>query len=102
MINIDWLEPWEEIDNNNTYFDEQLIRELSQGHLLYGLKCKAIGRRGDCDDVVYEVSDVNIKYAIVHLTYSNYRTDNRYPRVKIFDSLKDFQCEIEQDHNKWI
>ncbi len=45
MINIDWLEPWEEIDNNNTHFDEQLIRELSQGHLLYGLKCKAIGRR---------------------------------------------------------
>ncbi len=50
--------------------------------------------------MIYEVSAVNIKYAIVHLTYSNYRTDNRYPRIKIFESLKDFQCEIEQDHNE--
>jgi hypothetical protein len=37
--------------------EQGLYRELAEGHPLYGLQVRALGRRQDCDDVLLAVEN---------------------------------------------
>lgn len=89
---LNWLEPWDELCTTSFSFENELYKEIGEHHILYGKKVTAIGRRYDCDDFLFKVHDSEIRYAVVHLTYSMKREENpMYPRTKVF-----------KDMNEWI
>lgn len=67
---IDWLEPWEPLCTAPDCFENELYHEVCEHHILFGRKVSAIGRRYDCDDILFQVLDTDFNYAVVHLTYS--------------------------------
>lgn len=105
MVNdINWLEPWDSLCTEASSFEKELYSEVGKQHILYGKKVKAIGRRYDCDDILFKVCDSELSFAVVHLTYSNKREeDSKYPRTKIYKDLHDWitNC-MTPDHLKYV
>jgi hypothetical protein len=88
---IDWLEPWDAITSDSKYFEDELEREVAEGHILHGKAFNAIGRRYDCDDVLYQIHHPDFNYATVHLTYSKRRENNpTFPLTKTYLTLSDW------------
>ena len=79
---IDFLDPWTEVEAKG-FFEEELARELSNTHPLFGKTVKAIARRIDNDDVLFEIGKEEM--AVVHLTYSGNKEDSIYPRTTIYN-----------------
>jgi hypothetical protein len=68
---MEWVEPWYSIAGNEKLTLElELARELTAGHPLYGAPVSALGRRLDCDDVLFGLTDGTGRVALVHLTWS--------------------------------
>jgi hypothetical protein len=63
-----WLAPWEAVGDGSA-LEAELRREVSSGHPLYGLPAVAVGRRTDCDDVLFRVDHASGRLAVVHLTW---------------------------------
>lgn len=63
---------------------QELVKELSQEHILYGTKAQAIAKREDNDDVVFWISAID-QYAVVHLTYAQ-ETSKTFPITKLFSA----------------
>jgi hypothetical protein len=55
--NINWLEPWDSLCVDPSCFEKELYKEVGAQHILYGKKVTALGRRYDCDEVLFQVSD---------------------------------------------
>lgn len=66
--------------------EDELARELSLGHALYGMRVAAIARRTDRDDVLFELRDSPPKCAVVHLTYQP-ESSPEWPIARIFESI---------------
>ncbi|WP_324728257.1 hypothetical protein VO178_15650 [Lysinibacillus fusiformis] len=62
--------------------NDELKKELSQQHILYGKKAIVVARREDNDDVIFWIETMN-KYAVVHLTYSK-ETTSEYPVTSLY------------------
>lgn len=62
--------------------NEELKREISRNHILFGKKAVAVARREDNDNVVFWVNDIQ-RYAVVHLTYSK-EASGEFPRPNLF------------------
>jgi hypothetical protein len=62
--------PWHKEDQP---LHEELRRELSGRHQLYGVTARAVARRQDNDDVLFELfgSNAPAEFAMVHLTGSS-------------------------------
>jgi hypothetical protein len=92
--NLQWLTPWEPVDDSNPPLVAELKKELGSNHVLHGLEFVAIGRRVDCDDVLFGTSDQTKPLAVVHLTWTgNTEADPRWPTTAIY---KDWQDWIDQ------
>ncbi len=63
------LKPWDKLNTEASSIEIELYKEIGTYHILYGKKVKAIGRRYDCDDILFQVHDAEFKFAVVHLTY---------------------------------
>ena len=102
-INIDWLEPWDSLCVNTEYFEKQLYKEVGKTHILYGKQVKAIGRKYDCDDYLFRVTDTEFTYAVVHLTYSTNNNSPNYPRTRVYKDLNDWinNC-MKPDHDLYM
>lgn len=71
---MNWLAPWHSIADDAAQvagMERELGRELSAGHPLYGLPVRALGRRQDCDDVLFAIADGTGRVAVVHLTWTH-------------------------------
>ena len=104
MVNFEWLEPWDSLYTEPTSFEKELYCEVGNQHILYGKRVKAIGRRYDCDDFLFQVFDVEFGYAVVHLTFSNKTEGNpNYPRTKVYKEFNDWfnQCMLA-DHSVYL
>jgi hypothetical protein len=66
---VEWSEPWQPVDDEETALADELRRELSSNHALFGREVAAVARRIDCDDVLFLVSDPAHPLAVVHLTW---------------------------------
>lgn len=65
-----WLEPWEEIPNADIlFFKEQLVKEITLSHTLFGRQLLPIGRSSANDDILISIGSG--KFAVVHLMWSN-------------------------------
>lgn len=90
-LNFNWLEPWDKLHTEASSLEKELYEEVGTSHVLYGKKVTAIGRRFDCDDVLFQVHDAEFKYAVVHLTYSTETEENPiFPHTTIYIDLNDW------------
>lgn len=102
--NINWLEPWDSLCTEPSSFEIELYKEVGEQHILYGKKVSTVGRRYDKDDILFQVHDSNLYFAVVHLTYSNKRDVNpKFPQTKIYRDLDDWinNCMLP-DHAEYI
>jgi hypothetical protein len=72
----------------------EMRRETSPGHALYGIAFTVIGRSQARDDVLLKVGD---RWALVHLTWSGKSEVPPWPRCVIFDSASDVQQALAID-----
>ena len=82
---------WRAIDGADAKaMETELHRELPAGHVLVGRTVRAIARRDDRDDVLFQDSDGSIFF--VHLTYA-VETDPQWPFTKTYDNLTAFRAD---------
>jgi hypothetical protein len=81
-------EPWIEVSSSlERELEAELARELSADHVLAGKTVRAIARRSDNDDVLFEVAGTG--YAVVHLTWRRTREESgAWPSTALFSSLE--------------
>ena len=101
---IEWLEPWDSLCTEPSSFEEELYKEIGEGHILYGKNVSAMGRRYDKDDFLFLIDDSDFSFAVVHLTFSRKRENNpNFPTTKVFKNLDDWteNCMMP-DHEEFM
>ena len=84
---IQWRKPWAATSPEQAAQAEaEFLRELCDGHVLFGRTVAAIGFRQDCDDVLFYLGDSTPSFAVAHLTFQR-ETQPRWPETALFDSL---------------
>lgn len=104
MDKIDWLEPWGSVNSDPDYFEKELYNEVGKNHILYGKKVSAIGRRYDCDDILFQVFDSKFIYVVVHLTFTRKTEDSiQYPKTTTYKDLNSWinECMIPV-HSEYV
>jgi hypothetical protein len=90
-MDINWAEPWGPLAPAAGDLRAELHRELSPSHPLFGVTVAAIGRRSDCDDVLFQLLDGSNRVAVVHLTWRGRpEEDSRWPDTVVYGSLQDW------------
>ncbi|MCW7541470.1 hypothetical protein OOT46_27040 [Aquabacterium sp. A7-Y] len=102
---MEWLEPWSSTEGmEDTYrraFSDQLAKEISPGHELYGKQVRLIAR-GNGDDALFELLDGTGRVAEVHLVWQGRQTPP-WPSSAIFPSLEDWRmARMIPEHREWI
>jgi hypothetical protein len=96
---VSWTDPW--------YFDlsgleQELAREVSEEHSLFGVAAVAVARRSDNDDVLFVLPTHDPLLAVVHLTWSR-ESSGRWPSTRFYSSVRQFVSErMEPDHIEWL
>ena len=93
---VKWLAPWHPIQDAEAerVLAQELRAELSKRHVLHGIAVRAVGRRQDCDDVLFELLHGSGRFAVVHLTYSQHpEPDPRWPDTTVYDNWPHFERE---------
>lgn len=104
MTNTHWLVPWRRIEGGRADDPvvQELYREVSAGHILYGLKARPIAQRQDCDDVLFQLLDGSGRFAVVHLTYAQHpEPDPRWPERVIYREWTGFLQAMKADADDW-
>jgi hypothetical protein len=95
------LVPWEKVEGGN-HFDKELKRELSFFHPLRWRQFKAVGKRQDRDDILYEIRGGRNKYFVVHLTYRIEKSRD-FPRAHFYKDWNEVYTNlILVDHKEWL
>ena len=100
---MDWLVPWYSVTDNARQvaaMEHELCRELAVGHPLYGLPVRTVGRRQDCDDVLFAIDDGTGRFAVVHLTWLHNPPDRPpWPCTAVYLSFDEWVAEcMHRDH----
>lgn len=91
MNDFQFSEPWHKTSEEDVNLLDQLNRELSEGHPLFGKQVELLARRFDMDDILLKVDD---KYAVVHLTWSDQpQIDPRFPATSFYNSIREAVTE---------
>jgi hypothetical protein len=101
---MEWLEPWRPVDDRGeaAALEAELTRELSSGNPLYGLPVAAVGRRADCDDVLFRLLDGTGRYAVVHLTWSRHAERASWPTTTMYESRENWSAKgMKVDHEAY-
>ncbi len=97
---IRWLEPWSAINNSKsgTIIERELYKEVSKGHVLYRQPMRAIGRRQDKDDFVFEFG-LSSQLAVVHLTFASKPELPPFPTMHMYHDITEFiDMRMKPDH----
>lgn len=92
---MEWLEPWYPLvdePEEAAAMERELRRELADPHSLYGLLVGAIGRRGDCDDVLFAAEDGTRRVVVVRLTWQGGQRPP-WPRTAWYVDIEEWQAE---------
>jgi hypothetical protein len=87
------LEPWLAVKSEERNgLEAELAREMRSDHVLSGCQCRAVARRCDCDDILFETTSKKGSFAVVHLTWSG-KPDQfpTWPSTSFFASWEDFK-----------
>ncbi len=84
---IQWRVPWWPVPpEQDAGTVAELYREMPDGHALFGRTVQTVGRRQDCDDVLFYLGESVPQFAVVHLTYAR-ETRPEWPNATLFDTL---------------
>ena len=87
---IAWRQPWCAVSKKEAKeFEEELKKEVCKEHSLFNRKVKAIGKRVDCDDVLFHLEDAGTQLAVAHLTWK-YESNYNWPSTEFFTSVEDW------------
>ena len=94
-----WLDPWIPVSSGGA-LERELAAELSTHHILRGIHLRAIARRTDNDDVLFQLIGHEKPLAVVQLSY-RHEADAQLPWTVLFDSWDDWveNC-MEPDHEE--
>ena len=103
---MEWLVPWYSVSDETTQveaLERELHRELAKGHPLHGVRVRTLGRRQDCDDVLFALEDGSRRVAVVHLTWAHRSPDRvPWPLTTIYPSLDTWGIEgMRVDHDEF-
>jgi len=85
---IEWLPPWEPTDAD---LGAELRREVGPGHPLFEHPVVTVGRRVDCDDVLFWLPSGPRELAVVHLTWTGKRErSSEWPSTQLYSSIADW------------
>lgn len=95
----EWLEPWVPSDRHSEALEKELLREISPGHKLQGVSLRAVGRRTDSDDVLFELKNFDYQCAVVHLTWRK-ETSADWPFTVLFETFEQWriECMVPDNH----
>ena len=101
-IDLPLLSPWVKPYSPDGLAHE-LQKEVGSLHPLYLKPAQAIAVARDRDDVLFVVQDgTRVRYAVVHLTWSQRTEENpAIPRTQFFDSLTAWIEWMEADHDDY-
>jgi hypothetical protein len=78
------------VERHEETFTAEFYREISDQHVLHGVQVQAVGRRFDCDDVLFVTDDPARPVVIVHLTWiGQTENDPRWPSTGIYRGWDD-------------
>ncbi len=100
---IEWLDPWwptaTESESYRQTFLWQLKREVAQGHELFDIPARLIGKRDGNDDTLFELLDGSGRVAEVHLVWGSDSQPPPFPISRIFANLEVWKRErMKPDH----
>lgn len=102
LSSVQWLEPWYPVDIRSEFFELELYKEVAACHALYGKKVKAVARRCDRDDFLFELEGCPYKYALVHLTW-NKETTPQYPHTVLYRDIEEWiHQRMEKDYQEYM
>lgn len=93
-----FTEPWSGIseypEGHQAALEKELERELSGGHILFGLSSSVIAKREDRDDILIQNE---LGYFVVHLTWSGKAESDNYPISDLFATLEELRIKLASD-----
>jgi len=103
---VEWLVPWHSVADNGAQvaaMQQELARELSASHPLFGLRVRTLARRQDCDDVLFVVDDGSGRVAVVHLTWTHSPPEKPpWPITCLYPSFETWVAEcMRSDHEEF-
>ena len=101
----EFLEPWLVPGADNlAAMEAELAREMrfNPRHPLNSVTARAVARRADCDDVLFEITGHESLLAVVHLTWSQSpETRPACPDTTLFASWAEWTATMKRDHEEW-
>lgn len=95
----EYIEPW--ISEYSSTYLEELYKEISEDHLLYGIALNVVARRLDKDEVLFQFKENSNKYVQVHLTWKKDKEiDPKWPKSRVYNSFEDWATEVMLIDNK--
>ena len=98
------LTPWVPVDPyDSVRFEGEYAVEIGRQHPLYGVPVKAIARRVDRDDALFQLLRHLCDYAVVHLTWSGQEEENpAWPSCDLYTNTNDLMLEcIRPTHEEY-
>jgi hypothetical protein len=96
---MEWPYPFGPIgqDQDRLGLEAELCRELKPGHPLFELPTRALGRRFDQDDVLFEILDGSDRVAQVHLSWEGEREKPPWPATALFNSFDEWVEWVKEE-----
>jgi hypothetical protein len=101
---MEWLEPWQPLEDSGDPLVAELQKELAPGHPLHGVDVVPLARRIDCDDVLFATANPLHALAVVHLTWAGKtERDPRWPWTTLFSGWADWRERfLLPDHREYV
>ncbi len=98
---LSFLEHWTSVEAGSGFVN-QLRSEAAQRHPLFDVDVEAVGRREDCDDVLFRLSKAGSRYAVVHLAWGGRQSDPAWPSTELFSDWAEFvEKRMTPDREDW-
>lgn len=102
MASFSYLEPWVAVEEQDGPLVNELNREVCPGHPLHGAQTRALARRIDQNDVLFELLEPERRVAVVHLTWKR-ENDPRWPHAVLLPDLDNWANLIMKiDHEEYV
>ena len=94
----DWLSPWSAISPDDRQgIEDELQREMPDGHVLVECAILAVGASDNYDDVLFVTDCPNRPIAAVHLAWSA-ETDPAWPSTSVYASIDEWVDAMNEEH----
>jgi hypothetical protein len=84
-------EPWMAVTQFATNLENELHKEITEGHPLFSILVRAIAKRINNDDVLFEVDSRTFPFAKVHLMFIGLPENKpEWPFTEVFKTIDDW------------